>query len=81
MRYARRSDEPPQTSVPNISMHLREAFAEGELEAVSVVKDSLTTAADGKNYATKFYNLGAKSTLSFTLLVRSPSVFAVRPRL
>ncbi len=38
-------------------MHLRNVFAEGELEAVSVVKDSLTTAADGKNYATKFYNL------------------------
>jgi len=46
-----------QTSVPNVSMHLRNVFAEGELEAVSVVKDSLTTAADGKKYATKFYNL------------------------
>ncbi len=46
-----------QTSVPNVSMHIRNVFAEGELQAGSVVKESLTTAADGKNYATKFYNL------------------------
>jgi len=46
-----------QTSVPNISMHIRNVLAEAELQADSVVKESLTTAADGKNYATKFYNL------------------------
>ena len=46
-----------QTSVPNISMHIRNLFEEAELQAGSVVKESLTTAADGKNYATKFYNL------------------------
>ncbi|MCC6740619.1 MAG: virulence RhuM family protein [Planctomycetia bacterium] len=46
-----------QTSIPNISMHIRNVFAEGELQADSVVKDSLTTAADGKNYATRFFNL------------------------
>jgi len=46
-----------QTSVPNVSMHIRNVFTEGELLADSVVKESLTTAADGKNYATKFYNL------------------------
>lgn len=43
-----------QTSVPNISMHIRNVFAESELQPDSVVKESLTTAADGKNYATKF---------------------------
>ena len=36
-----------QTSVPNVSMHIRNVFAEGELQAGSVVKESLTTAADG----------------------------------
>lgn len=46
-----------QTSVPNVSMHIRNVFVEGELLADSVVKESLTTAADRKNYATKFYNL------------------------
>ena len=46
-----------QTSVPNINMHIGNIFEEGELAADSVIKDFLTTAADGKNYQTKFYNL------------------------
>ncbi len=46
-----------QTSIPNVSMHIRNVFAEGELQPGSVVKEFLTTAADGKNYQTKFYNL------------------------
>lgn len=46
-----------QTSVPNVSMHIRNLFAEGELQAGSVVKEFLTTAADGKGYATQHYNL------------------------
>jgi hypothetical protein len=40
-------------------MHLRNIFNEGELEANSVVKKSLTTAADGKKYQTNFYDLSA----------------------
>ena len=46
-----------QTSIPNVSMHIRNVFAEGELQPGSVVKEFLTTAANGKNYQTKFYNL------------------------
>lgn len=46
-----------QTSVPNISMHIKNIFEEGELESKAVVKDYLTTAADGKKYKTFFYNL------------------------
>ena len=46
-----------QTSIPNVSMHIRNVFAEGELQPGPVVKEFLTTAADGKNYQTKFYNL------------------------
>ena len=46
-----------QTTIPNVSMHIRNVFAEGELQAGSVIKDFLTTAADSKKYATKFYNL------------------------
>jgi hypothetical protein len=46
-----------QTTIPNVSMHVRNIFAEGELQAGSVVKVFLTTAADGKNYTTKFHNL------------------------
>ncbi|MCK5545713.1 MAG: virulence RhuM family protein [Desulfobulbaceae bacterium] len=48
-----------QTTKQNISLHLKNIFAEGELEANRVVKEYLTTAADGKKYRTKFYNLDA----------------------
>ena len=44
-------------SRPNINIHLRNVFKEGELREISVSKDSLLTAADGKNYRTKYYNL------------------------
>lgn len=46
-----------QTTKQNISLHIKNIFEEGELSMHSVVKDSLTTAADGKSYNTKFYNL------------------------
>jgi hypothetical protein len=46
-----------QTSKQNISLHINNILKEGELTPVSVVKDYLTTAADGKNYRTKHYSL------------------------
>jgi hypothetical protein len=46
-----------QTTKQNISLHIQNTFAEGELTEISVVKESLTTAADGKKYSTRFYNL------------------------
>ena len=46
-----------QTTIPNINIHLKNIFDEGELDANSVIKDFLITAADGKNYRSKFYNL------------------------
>ena len=45
------------TTRNNITMHIKNIFAEGELEEKSVSKESLLTAKDGKNYKTKFYNL------------------------
>ena len=45
------------TTRNNITLHIGNIFKEGELEANSVRKESLLTAADGKNYKTKFYNL------------------------
>lgn len=45
------------TSKQNISLHINNCFKEGELLKDSVVKDFLTTASDGKNYKTKYYNL------------------------
>lgn len=54
----------------NISLHLKNLFDEGELNEGSVVKDSLTTAADGKNYRTRLYNLDAILAVGYR--VRSP---------
>ena len=48
-----------QTTKQNISLHLKNIFEDGELETNRVVKESLTTAADGKKYKTKFYCLEA----------------------
>ncbi len=48
-----------QTTKQNISLHLSNIFKERELDEESVVKEFLTTAADGKKYKTKFYNLDA----------------------
>jgi hypothetical protein len=46
-----------QTSKQNISLHINNIFKESELDPNSVVKEYLTTAADGKNYRTKYYTL------------------------
>ena len=45
------------TSKQNVSLHINNAFKEGELNRYSVVKDFLTTASDGKRYHTQYYNL------------------------
>ncbi len=46
-----------QTTKQNVSLHVNNIFKDGELDEDSVVKDSLTTAADGKRYNTRLYNL------------------------
>lgn len=46
-----------ETSKQNVSLHVNNIFKEGELSIDSVVKESLTTAADGKSYKTKYYSL------------------------
>lgn len=58
------------TTKQNISLHINNCFREGELEPDSVVKDSLTTAADGKNYRTKLFNL--EMILAIGYRVKSP---------
>ena len=46
-----------QTSRNNITLHISNIFKENELNEISVGKESLLTASDGKKYKTKFYNL------------------------
>src|SRR5437899_9799914 len=64
-----------QTTVPNINMHLKNIFEEGELDAESVIKDFLITAADGKNYHTKFYNLDAIISVGYRVKSRVATQF------
>ena len=45
--------------VPAISKHLKNIFESGELVENSVISKMETTASDGKNYDTAFYNLDA----------------------
>ena len=66
-----------QTTKQNIGQHLKSIFAEGELAQDSVVKESFTTAADGKNYATRFYNLDAIISVGY----RVKSAVATRFRI
>lgn len=46
-------------STDNIGLHLKNIFKSGELEGCSVIEKNSATAADGKSYMTKFYNLDA----------------------
>ncbi len=59
-----------QTSKQNVSLHAKNIFADGELLQSSVVKESLTTASDGKKYRTKLYNLDLILAIGYR--VRSP---------
>jgi hypothetical protein len=49
-----------QTTVPNVSMHIRNVFAEGELQPAATVKESLTVRQEGSRSVQRsmeFYNL------------------------
>ena len=46
-----------QKSKPTISEHIKHIFEDGELIEDAVVRNFRTTANDGKNYDTNFYNL------------------------
>jgi hypothetical protein len=51
--------------VRTISEHLSKLFSRAELNEDSVIRKFRTTAADGKNYNTQFYNLDAIITVGF----------------
>ena len=54
-------------SVPAINQHLKRIFADNELEEAAVIKQYLTTAADGKNYQVKHYSLQAIIAVGFKI--------------
>lgn len=53
------------TSRPNITMHIKNIFDDGELNEDSVCKDLLLTAADDKKYITKHYSLDMVIALGY----------------
>lgn len=65
-----------QTSKSNVSEHIKHILEDGELDKNLVVRDFRTTAADGKNYTTHFYNLDMIIALGY----RVQSEVAVRFR-
>jgi hypothetical protein len=54
-----------QTSKSNISEHIKHIFEEEELNEAAVVRKFRTTAADGKNYNTVYYNLDMIISLGY----------------
>jgi len=53
------------TSIPNISLHITNILKDNELNKDSVIKDYLTTAADGKKYNVTFYALDMILSIGF----------------
>lgn len=65
-----------QTNKSNVSEHIKHILEDGELDKNLVVRDFRTTATDGKNYTTHFYNLDMIIALGY----RVQSEVAVRFR-
>ncbi|WP_291099022.1 MULTISPECIES: RhuM family protein [unclassified Flavobacterium] len=59
----------------NISLHINNIFKEAELQEKAVVKYSLTTAADGKNYKTKIYNLDVIISVGYRVKSKTGTQF------
>lgn len=65
------------TSVPNISMHISNILKERELIQDSVIKDYLTTAADGKDYNVTFYALDMILAIGFRVRSKRGTQFRI----
>lgn len=61
----------------NISLHLKNIFAEGELVKESVTEKISATASDGKKYATQFYNLDAIISVGYRVNSRRATAFRI----
>ncbi|MFR9524337.1 MAG: virulence RhuM family protein [Rikenellaceae bacterium] len=62
-------------STDNISLHLKNIFADGELDQNSVTEDYSVTATDGKNYKTKHYNLDAIIAVGYRVNSKRATAF------
>ena len=62
-------------SADNISLHLKNIFKEGELNENSVAEDFSATAADGKSYQTRHYNLDAIIAVGYRVNSKRATAF------
>ncbi|MCC5917890.1 MAG: virulence RhuM family protein [Cryomorphaceae bacterium] len=62
---------------PGITQHIKNIFTEHELEESSVSKKFLRTAADGKNYNTKHYNLDMIISLGYRVNSKIATQFRI----
>jgi hypothetical protein len=63
--------------VPAISKHLKNIFTSGELDENSVISILETTASDGKNYSTTFYNLDAIIVVGYRVNSKQATQFRI----
>ena len=63
--------------VPAISKHLKNIFESGELVENSVISKMETTAADGKRYNTKYYNLDAIIAVGYRVNSKKATMFRI----
>ena len=61
----------------NISLHTRNIFRERELEETAVVKESLTTASDGKKYRTRYFNLDVIISVGYRVKSKRGTQFRI----
>jgi len=66
-----------QTTRNNITLHIGNLFKEQELKPVSVSKDFLLTAADGKKYKTKLYNLDVIISVGYRVKSKTGTQFRI----
>ena len=66
-----------KTTRNNITLHIGNVFKERELDQISVCKDSLLTARDGKKYKTKFYNLDVIISVGYRVKSKRGTQFRI----
>jgi len=65
------------TTKQNISLHIQNILKEGELDELSVVKEYLTTASDGKKYEVTFYSLDMILAIGFRVRSKRGTQFRI----
>lgn len=65
------------TTPQNITIHLKNIFESDELKEISVCKEILHTASDGKKYKTKFYNLDVIISIGYRVNSQKATDFRI----